>query len=222
MITRCSAIIFDLDGTLLNSYKEYIKRLLIILYERFGIPSDVEATLIKNWHKHTPQLLEEHLGLSEAESWSVYRALEKMDESDPMPLMEGAADVLAMLNKFSFMVGMKSNRDMENLLKALEHYGLVDHFCHVSGGDLFKKPDPRTFDELLAFLKEEGIGKQEVLYVGDTTSDVQCAIEAGIEIVVVTSGVHTSEQLVTAGAKPYNVLVSIKELPLWLEKWGLL
>jgi phosphoglycolate phosphatase len=75
------------------------------------------------------------------------------------------------------------------------------------------KPDPRMLQELM---REFGVGPGRVLMVGDTTHDLQMALNAGCASVGVSYGAHEPE--VFDALKPRHVAHSVRELHDWLLK----
>ncbi len=92
----------------------------------------------------------------------------------------------------------------DNLLKKdAESLGIsLDEFSFVQTSDdgktVHKKPDPRVFNPLLRALQ---VHPGQVLYVGDELKDYYAAHRAGLSFIGVESGMATSDEFTTAGAR---------------------
>ena len=75
------------------------------------------------------------------------------------------------------------------------------------------KPHPAM---LLAIVRRLNVRKQEALYVGDMTIDVQTGIRAGIQTIAVTTGSSTKREL--KALKPYRIIHKIEEVKKILEE----
>ena len=69
---------------------------------------------------------------------------------------------------------------------------------------------------LIELMEELGVAPERTLMIGDTTHDVQMAINAGVESVAVTYGAHPIGQLETL--QPLAQLHSVAELSAWLRE----
>ena len=75
------------------------------------------------------------------------------------------------------------------------------------------KPDPRVFDGILHRLDNEGIRRDEIVYVGDNLVDLSAAQGAGLHFLAVTTGVTGKRAFLRKGLGSQNVLRSFTDLP---------
>ena len=91
----------------------------------------------------------------------------------------------------------------------------VDRMSVVQGADETEvhKPDPNVFMPILDKLKKQGIEKEDIVYVGDSLSDLKATTAAGIDFIAVTTGLYSQEDFKNNGAE-----VIIKEIKEVVEK----
>lgn len=172
------AIIFDVDGTILDNEKQNIYSLQELLrtltgkeysYEELcfslGIPGDVTLARLNIPNPKETQAL--WYGLSEK-----YEHLVK-----PFP---GISETFAALKAKGIRLGIVTSRPRDKYLEFLEKYHYTEYFekAACSGENTKPKPSP---EPLLALLKEMYLKPSETLYVGDSSYDMECAANAGVD-----------------------------------------
>ena len=189
-----SAVIFDLDGTLVDSALDLTATLnhLLRVNGRQTIGHDVvrhmvgegaRALIIKGF-SHTGDLPSED---KIDEIFEEYLSYYLANVSVETVMFEGVSDVLNKLQAQSIPMAVCTNKITElthALLKSLK----IDHFFSaVTCGDSFdyKKPDPR---HLLSTCDMMGIDPTAAVMVGDSASDVNSAIAANIPVIGVSFG----------------------------------
>lgn len=131
-------------------------------------------------------------------------------------LFEGVLPMLADLKARNFLLTVatgKSRRGLDDVLKTVELQGMFDG--SRTADETAGKPHPRMLQELIA---EFGVEPQRVVMVGDTTHDLQMALNAGCASVGVSYGAHESESF--DGLNPRFVAHSVQELHDWLVSHG--
>jgi len=188
-LSRVRALIFDLDGTLIDSQLDLILSVQAMLRE-IGRP-DLPEEVISGYIGHgAPRLVSRALGES-ATAEELGRALQfflayyeehKLDNTRPYP---GVAATLGMLPAFPKAV--LTNKPERISIRILDALGLSKYFRVVYGGNSFatKKPDPYGTNQIL---KELNAAPEEVLFVGDSDVDVQTARNAGTLAAIVNYG----------------------------------
>jgi phosphoglycolate phosphatase len=179
-LSRVRALIFDLDGTLIDSQQDLILSVKAMLDE-IGRP-DLPEEIISGYIGHgAPRLVRRALGENATEE-ELERALQfflayyeehKLDNTCPYP---GVAETLAALSAFPMAVC--TNKPAGISVRILDALGLSGYFRVVYGGNSFgtKKPDPYGTHQIL---KELNASAEEVLFIGDSDVDVQTARNAG-------------------------------------------
>ncbi len=84
---------------------------------------------------------------------------------------------------------------------------------------LYKKPDPRTYDELLSDIRKKGdLDLSRIVAVGDHPDDYLAAEGAGFHFVGVLTGVYNREDFARSGLSADQVIESVAFLPEYLRK----
>jgi phosphoglycolate phosphatase len=188
-ISSVRALIFDLDGTLIDSKRDLIHSVNAMLRE-LGRGELAEATIASYIGHGAPQLVESAVGKS-ATTQEVQQGLQfflgyyeehKMDTTCAYP---GVAETLEQLSALPMAV--LTNKPVRISMRILESLGLSKYFRAVYGGNSFetKKPDPLGANTIL---REFRAAPQEALLIGDSEVDVQTARNAGTLAAAVNYG----------------------------------
>src|SRR5208282_3931085 len=183
------ALIFDLDGTLIDSKKDLIHSVNAMLRE-LGRGELAEETISGYIGHGAPQLVARALGdgCTEEERQRAlqfflsYYELHKMDTTCAYP---GVAETLEKL--VSVPMALLTNKPVRISVRILETMGLSKYFRAIYGGNSFetKKPDPLGAKTIL---RELSVEPREALLVGDSEVDVQTARNAGMLAAAVNYG----------------------------------
>jgi phosphoglycolate phosphatase len=213
-------VIFDLDGTLLNTLDDLADSCNYILRQhnfpthplnayRFfvgnGIAKLVERALPEN-RKNTEFIEQIRLEFIE------YYSLHAEDKTAPY---EGIVTLLKELRKQDIELAVASNKFMAGTQALVQKYFGDITFSAVFGQreGIPVKPNPQIVYDIM---EKSGIqDKKEILYVGDTGTDMQTCTNAGIKGIGVSWGFRTKEELKENGAayivdSPENILDIIK------------
>ncbi len=203
------AAVFDLDGTLLDSY-EGIHDALSDVLARFGRPSvTVEETRRLVGHgleALVARVLPEEL---RADAAAHFRFRYKVNAPKLTKLMPGAELVVSELWRRGVRLAIASNKPAVFSRQLLAGFGLEELFTFVGGPDLGfpEKPDPAM---VLAALRTMRASPAETLYVGDMTVDVATARAAGLPVAVVPLGSSTREEL--EALRPDHLLPALSDV----------
>src|SRR6266849_10282316 len=189
------ALIFDLDGTLIDSKRDLILSVNAMLRE-MGREELHEDTIAGYIGQGAPQLIGRALGNGATEA-ECERALKfflahyeehKLDSTCAYP---GVMEALDELRGFSMAV--LTNKPVRVSVRILEGLGLAKYFRAVYGGNSFetKKPDPLGARRIL---EEFGAAPEEAMLIGDSEVDVQTARNAGTLAVAVNYGFGTHDR----------------------------
>jgi phosphoglycolate phosphatase len=183
------ALIFDLDGTLIDSKRDLIRSVNAMLHE-LGREQLHEDTISGYIGHGAPQLVGRALGngATEAEReralkfFLAYYEDHKMDSTCAYPGVAPALELLA-----AFPMAILTNKPVRISNRILEALGLAKYFRAVYGGNSFetKKPDPLGAQTIL---REFGAAPAEALLIGDSEVDVQTARNAGTLAAAVNYG----------------------------------
>ena len=183
------ALIFDLDGTLIDSKRDLIHSVNAMLQE-LGRTRLADDTISGYIGRGAPQLVAQALGngASEEEQKQAlkfflgYYEEHKMDTTQAYP---GVAETLEQLAALPMAV--LTNKPARISVRILNEMGLAKYFRAIYGGNSFetKKPDPLG---AVTILSEFGASPQQAMLVGDSEVDVQTARNAGTLAVAVNYG----------------------------------
>jgi len=195
-------LIFDLDGTLLNTSLD-IHAVLNESLKRFDLPElSLEKTLsyVGNGAK---LLVERAVGENKGLFPAVYGYYAKRFSDIPNDLTvfyEGEEEALKSFQKAGLKIAVVTNKPQKATQKVCEKFFSDYGFYTVIGqSDKFPlKPDPTS---TLSIIKALGVEKCECLFVGDGETDVLTAANAGIDCASVLWGYRTKSRLERAGAK---------------------
>jgi len=207
-------LIFDLDGTLIDSRLDLIHSVNAMLrhFKRPELPGEVVASYVGDG---APMLVRRALGdprdevfLKEAlEYFLAYYRVHKLDYTHVYEGIKEALTTIRAANGTRWMAVL-SNKPVNPSRAIVEALGLGEFFVHVYGGNSFatKKPDPQGARKLL---HETKTLPEEALMIGDSSIDVLTGRNAGMWTCGVTYGFapHT-----LCDAPPDVVLDSPREL----------
>jgi phosphoglycolate phosphatase len=136
-----------------------------------------------------------------------------MLHQDDISLFTGVLPMLQRLRERGFKLAVatgKSRKGLDHALQAVELHGLFD--SSRTADQTAGKPDPLMLHELM---EEFDLQPNQVLMVGDTTHDLQMALNAGCPSVGVSYGAH--EPAAFVALKPLHVAHAVAELHQWFE-----
>lgn len=215
MVKRYDLIVFDWDGTLMDS-TEIIAGSIQAACRDLGltVPSDEAARHVIG------------MGLAQALQYAVpdvpetlYEPLAEryrhhfLSQDQSIPLYAGAAETVAGLHEAGHVLAVATGKSRRGLDRALQSSGLGPYFSATRTADeAFSKPHPAM---LLEIMEELEMQPGRTLMVGDTTHDLQMAINAGVDALGITHGAHPEDQL--SALSPLAMLDDFHELQAWMK-----
>jgi len=192
-------IIFDLDGTLLNTIADLANSTNYAL-QKLGYPiHEVEAYnfmvgngINKLFERALPEGEKTEINIARVRAeFMPHYDLHNADESRPYP---GIPELLTKLQKGGKMIAVASNKYQAATQKLVNRYFPEISFIAVFGQreGINVKPDPTI---VLDILKIANVEPQEVLYVGDSGVDMQTAKNSGVSACGVTWGFRPRTEL---------------------------
>lgn len=195
---RCC--IFDLDGTLLNTLSA-LRITVNLTLEHFGYPAIGEKK-VKKFVGDGYKLLVER-ALKDAgdvelkhyeEALQVYMdtfAEHSMDQVEPY---DGIVELLKQLKERGIKIAVLSNKPHERTVDNIETVFGKGYFDYVAGEQpgIPRKPDPAGVYRILEAFGEK---PEACLYFGDTNTDMQTGLGAGLVTIGVTWGFRDREEL---------------------------
>lgn len=207
-------IVFDWDGTLMDSTATIVNCIQAAAKDLgFRIPDERAAA-------HVIGLgLQEALQVAvpELEPKHYPRMVERyryhyLSQDQELTLFAGAAEMLAELSQAGYFLAVATGKSRVGLNRALNAVNLLSLFDATRCADeTFSKPHPAMLQELT---RELGQDMKRTLMIGDTTHDLQMAVNAGAAGVAVHYGAHPAHEL--ALLNPLYAANSVPCLHTWL------
>ncbi len=211
---RTRGLIFDLDGTLIDSY-EAIYIGLVEVFNHFAIPPFPFHQLGEYVGGSLEEILKPFLPPHQIEEAKpIFREKYRDIYLDKTSLLDGAKEVIEELFRRSIRLAVASNKSGKFCRKLLAQLGIDRFFNTITGvGDgLRPKPSP---DMVNAVVKDLALYPNEIIMVGDTAEDIKAGKAAGIDVYALGSGYHPLEKLIRE--RPRRVLRELKDLPKALD-----
>jgi phosphoglycolate phosphatase len=188
-VLKVQALIFDLDGTLIDSKLDLIRSVNAMLRE-MGRP-ELNTETISGYIGHgAPRLVARALGCTASEP-ELKRGLEfflgyyeehKMDTTRTYP---GVAETLEEFK--TLPMGVLTNKPVRISIRILKSLQLSHYFRAIYGGNSFESKKPNPFGAR-KILDEFGVAPGQAMIVGDSEVDVQTARNAGAFAAAVNYG----------------------------------
>lgn len=189
-----TTILFDLDGTLIDS-TDAILESFYISFKCFDLkpPSNESITSLIG---HPLDIMYEELGIQQNRIESIvseykkhYRKISKTQTT----LLPFAKEALEDAKKFSTL-GIVTTKTKRYSMELLEHLGILDYFTVLIGREDVENPKPHP-EPILKALSLLNADKERAWMIGDTPMDMISANEAGIKTCAVLCGYGTRADL---------------------------
>lgn len=182
-------IIFDLDGTLVDSCRD-LAAAVNRMREHFhlaALPVDTITRYIGNGVRMLVTRALEGTPVDIEEAMQVQVPLYKAHLVEETVLYPGVCDGLRVLKDQGHLLAVATNKPAEATEIILAHFGIRDHFFSVLAGGAFPvlKPEP---DMLNAIIAQAGMKAAETWMVGDNYTDLEAARRAGVNSLFLTYG----------------------------------
>lgn len=216
-MTTLRAIIFDMDGVLVDSEPVHFEATRLLLQEH-GITytPDEEENFYGCTDREVFRQLRERYGLATHEHDLAEDWIERVVKLLPQRIvpMSGVPDVLEQLRASGFRLALASSSSPAIVRTTIEGLGLEGIFeATVSGREVeYGKPAPDIFLEAARRLGEDPAA---CLVIEDSFNGLRAAHAARIPCVVVPCAATAAQDFSDATAR----LASLRELPAWLEQW---
>ena len=211
-------IAFDWDGTLYDSTQIIVRCIQAAVKDVGGtVPTDEAAGyviglgLVQALAHAAPDVPQDKYPLL-GERYRYHYQLHAQDLS----LFAGVLPLLAALKAHGYLLAVatgKSRHGLDEVLQTVQLKGVFD--ASRTADKTAGKPDPKMLYELIA---ELGTTAQRTLMVGDTTHDLQMALNAGCPSLGVSYGAHESTAF--AALKPLHIAHSVQDMHDWLLENG--
>lgn len=204
-------VLFDWDGTLIDSYRADTSAYLA-MFKEMGIPwgiEELERHYSPNWYQvYRAAKLPRKMWGDADRAWRAHYAKHRPQ------LISGARRVLDAVSR-SHDLGLVTSGDNDRVARQLREFRLTQVFsARVCSGDTAKKkPHPAP---LRLALKKMELEPRCCVYVGDAPQDVEMARSAGVLAIGVLGPYPTEKKL--RAARPAFLLSSLEQLPEVLDR----
>lgn len=175
---RYKHIIFDIDGTMLDSEYADLTALQRVIRELHG--KEYEIPELQFALGIPGQVALTQLGIEDTakanQLWNGY-----MNElAHTMRLFDGIRELLMSLKKKGTTLGIITSKNRTEYRNDFMPFGLDSYFDRVITVEdsIAPKPSP---EPMLAYIAQTGATPREILYIGDTRYDRECAVSAGVD-----------------------------------------
>ena len=189
------AVIFDLDGTLIDSYDAHLQSFQRALsrfgltvkdeevHRRFGKPAKqiIKEILPANQHNHIDDILK-------------YKRLEFIETSKNMQVFEGVKTLLTHLKEKGISICLATSADKPSVIRVINKFDLNNYFdVIISSNDVKEaKPNPEMF---IKASKKLQVHPKNCLVIGDSPFDVIAARKAGMDIIIVDNNPFQKKEI---------------------------
>lgn len=186
-------VIFDVDGTMIDTEEVVLNSYRYAIYEEFGRQFTQEELSVA-YGIPTLQAME-RLGVKDIDR-ACERYFESLFESyaEGIRLFDGIIQLLEELKKRNIVCGIVTSRNKGEVANDVTLQALMKYFDYVICAEDTKKhkPDAEPVNKLLEMA---GTDASEVIYLGDTFYDYMCAKNAGAKFALASWGARPDEKI---------------------------
>ena len=206
-----SVVLFDLDGTVLDTHDAILDSMRYATREVLGtiIPdetlvAEVGQPLVTQMRTLAPD--EE----TAQRLLVVYRARNEQDLNQKTWPFDGIEALIRQLKDEGFTVAVVTSKRESLATESLKAFGMCDLFARVNGmeSSVGHKPNP---DPLIQAASDLGVSLDQCMYIGDSPYDIQAAHAAGIPGIAVTWGKFFGAEALRA-EQPIQMVNTCEEL----------
>lgn len=215
------AYLFDIDGTILKIRRKANRKIIQQLLERFGMPAidisefDFAGKTDRDIFSNLLENPSDEIFVKVKQAY--LKELEQNLKKDDVHIFSGVHEVLDYLRRASSWVGLLTGNFAEAARIKLSRTGLESHFRFGAYGDDHHDRNDlpaNAFADLLAF-SGMTFHPSDLIIIGDTPRDIECAHSFGAVAVAVSTGGYSHEEL--QAHRPAAVLSTMDEFPEWNE-----
>ena len=198
-----NTVIFDLDGTLLNTLEDLTDSVNAVLNRHGMATHSIDA--IRGFVGNGIDILMERAIPSGRNNESYHEILAEFKEyysrhcNDKTKPYDGVLEMLSQLKEHGYRMGIVSNK-ADFAVKTLNNLYFSDYVDVAIGAAEGRKKKPAP-DAVMAALSELKSSIEESVYIGDSEVDVATAANCGMDCICVEWGFRDRKELVLAGAK---------------------
>ena len=197
--TGVRAMVFDMDGTLLNTEQVIVQSASQVLQalghealpagyrmpNMFGTAADLMADVLRERRLPLPQGVHAELG-------ELFERFYAQQPAGAAPLYDGVLQWLQAAKAQGLKLGVCTNKQHALALKGLEAAGILSLFDTVTGRDTYGVAKPAA-ETLWGTLRALGVAASDAVFFGDTHADAACAQAAGVRFAWFSCGFGTEK-----------------------------
>ena len=191
-------VIFDVDGTLVDSESVYVKAALKnIEVNHYNIPMSAIMGIIGQNRVAGRKLIES----TQDDSFNYDKYIKDFEkirnqilENEPYKLKKGALNILNYCKKHNIKMAIATSTARDKQSKVLTELGIIDYFDYMVFGDEIKNSKPAP-DIYLKVYEHYNIDKDEMIIYEDSKNGILSAHNAGIRVVYIKDIVDVEEEV---------------------------
>jgi phosphoglycolate phosphatase len=192
------AILFDLDGTLIDQFQA-IHRAFSLTLEKMGFPPPSFETVKKAVGGASISTMTKLIGPERAkEAVDILRPIFEEEMLNGLILLPGAKEILLELKECGIKSAVLTNKYGPHAREVCRHLGLDEFLEFTLGANdtEWKKPNPKLTQFALDKIKSTA---EDTIYIGDSPYDYQTAKNASMDYFLTTTGTHSEKELSRLG-----------------------
>jgi phosphoglycolate phosphatase len=214
-----SLVVFDLDGTLINTIGDIHHALNLALLD-LNMPPCTQADTIRLIGTSVDDMLEGALPIDQKHRLSDLRkkyqwqSQQRADYSSE--LYPGVEDTLKTLQSWGIQMAVLTNKPQLPAQRVIDRFKLTSYFQIIAGPDTFgaHKPNPKGLNTLISTY---GINSASTVMIGDSEPDILVGQRANTRTIALSQGYRSAAQL--QELHPTAIAASMKEALAHLQTW---
>lgn len=210
-------VVFDWDGTLMDSTPTIVRAIQLACHDLGWVPPDNTAAswVIGLELQQALQFLMPDLSADQLAVFIERYRFHYLQYDPDLSLFPGVLELLNNLQQAGIEMAVATGKSRLGLDRALLQTGLKAFFRITRCADeTFSKPNPAMLFEILDYC---GVEPADALMIGDTSHDLQMAMNANMAAIGVSYGAHEHAQL--AALNPLAVVQGVAELSDWFNRF---
>lgn len=209
--SNIKSIIFDLDGTLVDSIHD-IHLALDACCQSFNIKTPEKEQTRHFVGPGAEKLIYEttkHTNIPVIKFYERFRSIYRNNYIQHTKCYDGIINLLKVLHEKNYILAILTNKPEDASVYLLKNLKLAHFFKKIIGPDTYNIAKPKP-EGLIKLITELGLKKESCLYVGDTTTDIKTANRANVASIALCHGYGAKEDLINE--KPSYIVNNVKEL----------